>query len=254
MFSLSSLFGRRPASGMSRSQSSLWQELAKFQFDEPNAARTFALRLAEANGWTADFTRGAIEEYRKYLFLAVEAGHPVTPSKSVDEVWHMHMLYTVSYWHRLCRDTLRQELHHHPSLGGMAEDTKYAGQFQRTLRSYVRFFGRPPVEYWGPMTEEDYRASSTRNEERRRDSGSSHSSFVDSSGGCGSMSTSHTHSSLLDTISSSFFGGGESGGGGGGADFGDSGGSSCGGDSGGSSCGGDSGGSSCGGGGCGGGD
>ena len=34
---------------------------------------------------------GAIEEYRKFVFLALVAGHQITPSDQVDQVWHLHL-------------------------------------------------------------------------------------------------------------------------------------------------------------------
>jgi hypothetical protein len=40
-------------------------------------------------------------EYRRFLFLAMEAGHPVSPSRAVDLAWHQHLLDTRSYWQLL---------------------------------------------------------------------------------------------------------------------------------------------------------
>ncbi|MCX5952813.1 MAG: hypothetical protein NTZ40_04815 [Cyanobacteria bacterium] len=34
---------------------------------------------------------GAIEEYRKFVFLALVAGHQITPSDQVDQVGHLHL-------------------------------------------------------------------------------------------------------------------------------------------------------------------
>ena len=66
--------------------------------DEPGAALPFTSRLAREQGWSHAFAARAIREYKRFLILAMEAGHPVTPSEAVDQVWHLHLVYTVSYW------------------------------------------------------------------------------------------------------------------------------------------------------------
>ena len=71
-----------------------------------------------------------IEEYRKFCFLAVHAGHPVAPSDEVDQVWHQHLLYSRHYWEALCRDTLEMPLHHGPTEGGVAEGRKYHAWYE----------------------------------------------------------------------------------------------------------------------------
>jgi hypothetical protein len=127
----------------------LWARIQAFTFDLPDAKLTFAIRLARETGWTAAFTALAIQEYRSFLYLAVRAGHPVTPSQEVDEVWHLHLMYTRHYWGVLCRDVLQTDLHHGPSLGGASEHAKYQDLYGRTLDSYARIFGAtPPAEFW----------------------------------------------------------------------------------------------------------
>jgi hypothetical protein len=82
---------------MNSQQLELWQRLLDFNFDKPNVILTFSKRLARDNGWTKKYTQVAIAEYLKFVFLAVVAGHPVTPSEQVDRVWHLHLTYTQSY-------------------------------------------------------------------------------------------------------------------------------------------------------------
>ena len=55
----------------------LWHRISNFRLD------------AEENGWNRSFARRAAEEYRRFLFLAQVAGHPVSPSDEVDQVWHV---------------------------------------------------------------------------------------------------------------------------------------------------------------------
>jgi hypothetical protein len=85
----------------------LWARIAAFTFDPPNAKLTFAKRLIRETGWSGAYAAQAINEYRRFLYLAVRAGHAVTPSQQVDEVWHLHLMYTRHYWGVLCADVLR---------------------------------------------------------------------------------------------------------------------------------------------------
>lgn len=59
---------------------------------------TFVGRLARDNGWKPGYAERVYREYLRFVFLAATAGHPVTPSVDVDEVWHLHLCYTRSYW------------------------------------------------------------------------------------------------------------------------------------------------------------
>ena len=89
------------------------------------------------------------QEYRKFLFLMLEAGHPVTPSDEVDQAWHLHLLYTESYWDDLCGRIVGRPLHHGPTAGGSAESAKYVDWYEATLASYRRLFqSEPPSQVW----------------------------------------------------------------------------------------------------------
>ena len=118
-----------------------------------DAALPFSARLARDNGWSRRFAAKAIEEYRKFCFLAVHAGHPVTPSDEVDQVWHLHLTYSRHYWDALCRDALGMPLHHGPTRGGAAEDRKFHDWYEETLASYRRYFGEPPNDVWPAAAE-----------------------------------------------------------------------------------------------------
>ena len=81
----------------------------------------------------------------------MRAGHVVTPSEEVDEVWHLHLVYTESYWKRLCGEVLGKPLHHHPTRGGLTEGTKFRDFYQQTLDSYAEYFGgEAPGDLWPP--------------------------------------------------------------------------------------------------------
>lgn len=134
---------------MTPKQTELLQRIQAFQFDAPDTSYTFADRLAKENGWSAPYAERAVEEYRRFAFLAAAAGHPVSPSEVVDQVWHQHLIFTRSYWQAFCGQTLRTELHHEPSTGGAAEKAKFADWYARTLDSYRSILGEePPADIW----------------------------------------------------------------------------------------------------------
>ncbi|MEO1299858.1 MAG: TIGR04222 domain-containing membrane protein, partial [Cyanobacteria bacterium J06636_16] len=132
-------------------QTELYQRLQRFSLDAIEADMPFSHRLARDNVWTFDYARRAIEEYKKFAVLAVIAGHPVTPSDQVDQVWHLHLLYTQSYWGEFCPKILQTPLHHNPTKGGQQEHNKFSDWYARTLQSYEAIFQQtPPADIWPP--------------------------------------------------------------------------------------------------------
>ncbi len=136
--------------------SPLWQSLEAFSVDEPGAQLSFVKRLARENRWSVKYAERVFDEYKKFVFLALAAGHRVTPSDEVDQAWHLHLAYTESYWTEMCGKILKQPLHHGPTKGGQQEDDKYFDWYSRTLESYERIFGhKPPADIW-PSAEERF--------------------------------------------------------------------------------------------------
>lgn len=134
---------------MTEQQKALYQQVLAFSIDEMGAELSFADRLALENGWSPEFSQRAVIEYKKFIFLATQSDHAVTPSDQVDQVWHLHLTYTISYWDRLCKEVLLRPVHHHPTLGGGAEAAKFREQYQATLESYKSFFGKTaPKDLW----------------------------------------------------------------------------------------------------------
>ena len=119
---------------------SLTARILAFEIDTPGAQLPFTSRLAREQGWSHVHAGRVVMEYKRFLVLAMTAGHPVTPSVQVDQVWHLHMIYTESYWHGLCRDVLGRDLHHGPTKGGVEEGAKFTDWYERTLASYRRVF------------------------------------------------------------------------------------------------------------------
>jgi hypothetical protein len=127
----------------------LWIRIAGFPLDDPKAKLTFSRRLARDNGWSCYYACRVIAEYKRFCYLALVAGHPVTPSEEVDQAWHLHLLYTRNYWDDFCREVLHQPLHHGPTRGGLEEQVKFREWYTATIESYARLFGSsPPSDIW----------------------------------------------------------------------------------------------------------
>ena len=139
------------AAGMTGEQRELLERIEAVELDQGGASLPFSARLARDNGWSAGYADRVVAEYRRFVFLAAVAGHPVTPSDEVDQAWHLHLVYTHSYWDDLCGSVLGFPLHHGPTVGGAAEGAKFTDWYERTLDSYRRLFGaEPPVDIWPP--------------------------------------------------------------------------------------------------------
>jgi uncharacterized protein (TIGR04222 family) len=139
---------------MDEGQRSLWERIATFAIDDAEASFPFSARLARENAWSRAFAGRVVEEYRRFVFLACAAGHPVSPSDAVDQAWHLHLLYTESYWDELCGDVLGRPLHHGPTRGGAREALKFEDWYERTLESYRRLFdAEPPGDVWPAVGE-----------------------------------------------------------------------------------------------------
>jgi len=136
------------APSISPEYAELLAQLRAFVFDEPGAVDCFSRRLAKEQRWSRRFTLRAIEEYRKFIFIWLVTGEEVAPSLIVDKVWHLHLQFTESYWHKLCRDLLKKELHHKPSDGSAADRANCGALYRSTLERYRTFFGEPPWDIW----------------------------------------------------------------------------------------------------------
>lgn len=129
-------------------QMELWNKIHAFELDDPESAYSFSDRLARENGWSKEYTLRTIHEYKKFMFLLCLAS-PLTPSDQVDQVWHLHLLYTRSYWEDFCRDTLGQSIHHGPTRGGMKEEERYHDYYETTKKKYLQLFGQAaPEDIW----------------------------------------------------------------------------------------------------------
>jgi uncharacterized protein (TIGR04222 family) len=154
---------RMSGAQLNDAQRELWTRLEGLALDDPSAVLTFSRRLARENRWTLVRAGRVVTEYKRFVFLAMEAGHPVSPSEDVDQAWHLHLTYTESYWQDMCAGVLGRRLHHHPTKGGADEAHKFDGMYARTLDSYQRLFGEaPPADIWPRADEKNHAAATHR--------------------------------------------------------------------------------------------
>ncbi len=139
-------------------QPTLRARLERFSIGPTDAALTFTQRVARENGWSLAFAERVEREYKRFVYLAMTAGHPVTPSDEVDQCWHLHLTYTRSYWDEMCGEVLGRPLHHGPTAGGAAESRKYREWYENTLASYEREFGTPPPRDIWPSADQRFYA------------------------------------------------------------------------------------------------
>ncbi|MEO1049110.1 MAG: hypothetical protein AAFX87_00675 [Bacteroidota bacterium] len=134
---------------MTDEQQQLWQAIRRFEIDDPSASFSFTDRLARENDWSLEYAIRVVYEYKKFMFLICVSDHPLTPSDQVDQAWHLHLIYTHSYWADFCQNTINRQIHHGPTKGGQTEKDKYHDWYEETKKSYIAKFGNePPEDIW----------------------------------------------------------------------------------------------------------
>jgi hypothetical protein len=127
----------------------LWHRIAAHRIGPDDASLTFAARLARENRWSLPHAEAVIGEYNRFCYLAITAGHEVTPSDAVDQAWHLHLTYSRDYWQVFCPQVLGADLHHGPTRGGSPERARFYQQYAATLAAYEATFGAaPPANIW----------------------------------------------------------------------------------------------------------
>ncbi|MFK8051765.1 MAG: hypothetical protein AB8F65_02235 [Woeseiaceae bacterium] len=126
----------------------LWSKLQSYNIGYSNPDFSFVDRLARDNEWSEDYAQRAMIEYKRFIYLALTGNQPVTPSDEVDQVWHLHLLYTRDYWGDFTA-ILGQPLHHGPTPGGAAARGDYRTAYRQTKLSYQAEFDEPPpIDLW----------------------------------------------------------------------------------------------------------
>ena len=129
---------------MARSNPGLWRRLVAFEVSPPGRVFSFTSRLARENGWSLAFARLVFEEYRRFLYLSVVVGRPLTAADAIERVWQLHLSYSASYGQGLCRQVLGRRLRYEPR-----EGAERAAGHRAALKAYKREFGAaPPAEIW----------------------------------------------------------------------------------------------------------
>ena len=139
------------ANYMNISEKTLWNRIQNFRFDEQETAFTFSDRVARENGWPKHYSLRVIEEYKRFIFICCISNNGVTPSDPVDQVWHLHLTFTKSYWKDFCQNTLQKEIHHTPTKGGKREAEKFNDYYTHLKETYTQIFEEnPPADIWQP--------------------------------------------------------------------------------------------------------
>jgi hypothetical protein len=126
----------------------LWKKIEEFEIDDITSSFSFSDRLARENSWSTEFTLRTIHEYKKFIYLICISDSPQTPSDEVDQTWHLHLLYTHSYWIDFCKNTLNKSIHHGPTKG-IEEKNDFKLAYQDTLDFYLKEFNEnPPTDIW----------------------------------------------------------------------------------------------------------
>ena len=125
----------------------LWLKLNFMNMNAAASMQPFLQLIAQQTGWPLATINTVMEEYRKFLFLAMRAGHPVAPPSMIEQMWTLHMHNAQNYWEALGRMVTERPVA--PGFGPMTATT-LAEQYQQTLASYQRIFGAaPPMDIWG---------------------------------------------------------------------------------------------------------
>ncbi|MDN5288081.1 MAG: hypothetical protein JWR38_4355 [Mucilaginibacter sp.] len=127
----------------------LWMRIDQYAIDDANVVIPFSKKLAQTEKWMSGFTKDAIDEYKRFVYLCCISKNGASPSIVVDKVWHMHLLYTTEYWKEFCPNVLQRELHHFPNVGGIVDYDKHHDWYLETLILYIRVFKQnPPAKFW----------------------------------------------------------------------------------------------------------
>lgn len=124
----------------------LWAKIEQFDFDQTPSEYDFTLRLAHENYWTQNFTKQAILEYKKFMYLAAVSDMMVSPSEIADTVWHQHLIFTKSY-SEFCQ-ILGKQIQHIPSTHNKEDLQKFKLAKERTTKLYETHFGKQSETIW----------------------------------------------------------------------------------------------------------
>ena len=131
---------------MTEKERALWEAICRFSFEETIEEYGFETRLAYENKWTHYVTKKAIEEYKKFIFLASISNQMVSPSEIVDIVWHQHLIFSKSY-EKLCQ-IAGKKIEHIPSTHNPHNHSVFKAAQEHTTTLYESYFGRQNHYFW----------------------------------------------------------------------------------------------------------
>lgn len=192
----------------------IWEKLHQTFGGLDASEKAFADKISRKHSWTKRFTLKAVREYKKFIYLGVVSGFPVTPSKIIDVVWHEHILFTNAY-HEFCDDVIQYRFEHYPELFPViAQTEKFNSQYIKTLELYFLEFGiLPPADVW-EVTKFDKEEVSNGSYSLQRRKKDSDLNFYNSSYGSELVLAESFTTNEISQGSMSEFGGGDFGGGG----------------------------------------
>ena len=125
----------------------LWLKLNLMGTQGAQSMAPFMDLVQKQMGMSSEMSARVIEEYRKFLFLAMRAGHQVIPPGAINDVWMLHMQNAQNYW-----ENLGKMIAERPVASGI-DAKSFAGMgdaWAATLKSYEAIFGtKPPMDIWG---------------------------------------------------------------------------------------------------------
>lgn len=101
--------------------------------------------LGEGEGWSIETCEMVEKLYRRFLYLTISRGDvAIVPSKTIDKMWHAHILDTRAYAED-CMHAFGSFLHHFPYFGlrGTKDRENLARAFAKTREIYEATFGEP---------------------------------------------------------------------------------------------------------------
>jgi hypothetical protein len=127
----------------------MWDKITEMFGGTDASTKAFADKISRKHQCSLSYAIKAVNEYKKFLYLAVISDFHVTPSQAIDKVWHEHILFTQAY-SIFCKEIIEYELNHHPELLPVEEQTeRYHAQYLSTIELYIKEFGKlPPANVW----------------------------------------------------------------------------------------------------------
>jgi hypothetical protein len=129
--------------------SHLWSRVLEAFGNTDASTKAFAQKIARKHKWNTRFAIRAVKEYKKFIYLGAVSNFIVTPSKTIDVVWHEHLLFTKAY-REFCDTIIGFQFDHQPELIPITDQNGiFSAQYLDTLKLYKKEFDiNPPSDIW----------------------------------------------------------------------------------------------------------